>query len=493
MYFLWLLPFVFAFGIYSYYRRKLDYWTRKGVPHPQPSIPFGNWSYKNKEYIGYSFKRRYEEFKAKGHKHFGLHFFTSAWYVPIDPEYIKGILVTDYPYFADRGIYYNKKSDPLSANLFHLDGERWKKARVKLTPTFSSGKIKMMFPIVLEVGRHLKKAVDECFRKREPMDALEVFSCFTNDVIGSCAFGVKCNSFENPTNEFRLQGKRIISDVSKSNSLSVLIPLVSVKLARLFDITVTSKDLTKFFVGLVKETIEFREKNSVNVKDAMQILIDQRDADNPCDRFTVEEIAAQIYIFYFAGFESSSSTMTFCLYELARHPHLQDKVKAEIAEVLSRYGSVTYEAINNFKYLDQVINETLRKYPPLSTLRRVCIKDYKIPGTDITIDKGTSVMIPTLGLHYDTDVYPNPNSFDPDRFSDESKKNRHSFMYLPFGAGPKTCLGIRFGFTQIKVGLALLLKEYQFRVNEKTKTPLEYETDKLFFVVKNNVLVDVNK
>ncbi|KAK4878672.1 hypothetical protein RN001_011178 [Aquatica leii] len=481
----------FVVGLYTYYQYAFSYWRKKGVPYPEPSIPFGNWCCKSDEYIGFKIKKRYDEFKTKGHKHVGFYFFTSPSYVPIHPDYVKRILATDYRCFADRGFYYNEKHDPLSAHLFHLENERWKKVRAKLTPSFSSAKIKLMFPSLLGVARQLQTAVDDYFVKRTPIDCKEMFACFTTDVIGSCAFGVDCNSFENPNNDFRRYGKRITGTLTKANTLGSIIALANKSLARFLNVTVTPSEMTKFFVSLVKDTIEYREKNNVTAKDFMQLLIVQKNNDDPSERFTVEEMAAHTFIFFFAGFETSSSTMTFCLYELARHPSLQDKVREEINAILAKHGDVTYDAVSEMKYFDQVIEETLRKYPPLPTIPRICVEDYKVPGTDVTINKGTSVMVPVLGLHYDSEYYPNPHCFDPERFSEESKKTRHSFTYLPFGAGPKSCLGIRFGYTQIKVGLVLLLTQYRFGVNPNTKVPLDIDPGNLFFVAKDEVLLDV--
>ncbi|KAF5285133.1 hypothetical protein FQA39_LY16822 [Lamprigera yunnana] len=483
-----------AVGTYTYFKWSFTYWKRKGVPYLEPSIPFGNWNYERNEYIGFKLKSRYDEFKAKQYKHAGFYFFTIPSYVPIHPDYVKRILATDYRYFADRDFYYNEKSDPLSAHLVSLDGEKWKRARAKLTPSFSSGKIKLMFPSLLEIGRQLRQAIDGYYRQGLSIDGKEIFACFTTDVISSCAFGVKCDSFVNPSNEFRRHGKGMIDTFTKGTSLGTFIALGNKRLARLLNVKLTPDDMSTFFINLVQETIEFRKRNNVVAKDFMQILIDQKNSEHANECFTIKEMAAHTFIFFFAGFETSSSTMTYCLYELARHPHFQDKVREEIESVLSKYnGEITYEAIWELKYFDQAIDETLRKYPPFSTLSRVCVENYKIPDTNVVIDKGTNVHIPVLGLHYDPEIYPNPDEFDPDRFSEENKKERSSFVFLPFGAGPKTCLGIKFGFTQIKLGLLLLLARYKFVVNAKTKVPLEVDPVSLSLVVKGEVLFDIEE
>jgi cytochrome P450 family 6 len=85
--------------------------------------------------------------------------------------------------------------------------------------------------------------------------------------------------------------------------------------------------------------------------------------------------------------------------------------------------------------------ETLRKYPPMPLVDRVANTDFVIPGTNITIEKGTSVYVPLLGIQMDPEVFPDPEHFDPERFNEENRITRHPCMYLPFGDGPKNCIG----------------------------------------------------
>lgn len=92
-------------------------------------------------------------------------------------------------------------------------------------------------------------------------------------------------------------------------------------------------------------------------------------------------------------------------------------------------------------YLDMVVKETLRKYPPLPFLDRVAMHDYGLPGTELVIEKGTPVYIPMLGLHYDPEYFPNPEKYDPERFTEENKHKRPAYVYMPFGEGQHNCIG----------------------------------------------------
>lgn len=121
---------------------------------------------------------------------------------------------------------------------------------------------------------------------------------------------------------------------------------------------------------------------------------------------------------------------------------------------------MNYNSVLEMKYMDMVIEETLRLYPPAARLDRVASNDYTYNG--IEIKKGQTVVVPVYALHHDPDLYPDPEQFDPERFSDASKKNRESVAFLPFGAGPRNCVGMRFALIEIKLLLASILSKYRF-------------------------------
>ncbi|KAJ8973005.1 hypothetical protein NQ317_000394 [Molorchus minor] len=188
---------------------------------------------------------------------------------------------------------------------------------------------------------------------------------------------------------------------------------------------------------------------------------------------TMDEIIAQSFVFFVAGYETSATTMTFALFELATRPEIQDRVRKEIKVVLRRHNDqITYDSLSELTYLTQVINETLRVYSPARFLQRQCLKNYKVPGEDVVVEKGTSVIISIKGIHYDKDYYKNPTVFDPERFNEENNKNMNSYVHLPFGQGPRACIA-RFGIMQVKVGLTCLLRKCKVSLNEKTKLPLK--------------------
>ncbi|XP_069672099.1 probable cytochrome P450 6a14 [Periplaneta americana] len=479
-------------ALYFYFKNSWTYWKKRNVPYVEPTFPFGNFRdvMLIRKSMGEVCKNLYDQ--LDGEKYGGTYLFTKSGFLFRDPEIIKNVLVKDFSNFHDRGFYMNEEWEPLSGHLFLLPGNKWRKLRAKLTPTFTSGKMKMMFHTLVDCGQELGECLTETAKSEEVIEIKDVVARFSTDVISSCAFGIQCNCLKNPDAEFRQWGRKVF-EPSIRGAISGLLSALTPKLFAVLKLQQLDKNVSKYFRKMVQDTISYREENDVKRNDFMQLLIQLKnkgvvDADYTDDhqnehtiteeksddtKLSMNSVAAQAFVFFVAGFETSSTTMTFCLYELSLNPDIQDRVRREIDEILKKHdGKLTYEAVQEMEYLDKVVSETLRKYPPLPILNRECTKTYHIPGTDVVLNKGDPTVIPVLGLHHDPKYYPNPERFDPERFSEEEKAKRHHYVYLPFGEGPRICIGLRFGLMQTKVGLISLLYRYQFNASKETPVPL---------------------
>lgn len=342
----------------TYYKWSFTYWSSRKVPTPKPTIPLGNTQnpFNRKTHLFEFLDGFYKKFKAEGHKFFGYYVLSQPKLIPMDVSLIKSILTTDFNHFVNRGIFYNEKDDPLSAHLFSIDSPKWRKLRTKITPTFTSGKMKMMFQTLLHCTIQMEETIEEHCKLNQEIDIKNTLVCFTTDVIGSCAFGIDCNSFKEPDTPFVKYGRKSFT-ADKNHMFQILVGSTFPELARILHFRPLSKDVTNFFMDIVIKSIKHREENSVKRKDFMQLLVDLKNHENNEEALTVEEIAAQAFIFFLAGFETSSSTITYCLYELARHEKIQQKVRDEINCVLKKYdGEITYEAIKDMKYMGRVID-----------------------------------------------------------------------------------------------------------------------------------------
>lgn len=297
----------------------------------------------------------------------------------------------------------------------------------------------MMFETISEVADKLLIAIDKQIEATGQLEVKDTLARFTTDVIGTTAFGIDCNSLEDKNSKFYEMGTKIFA--SPSSFFKRFMRNTFSDLARKLHIRLLPENITDFYMSVTKQTVEYREKNpEVNRQDFMNLLIQLKKTND----VTVEQIAAQSFIFFLAGFETSSSTMTYCMYEFSIYEDVQEKARRSVKEALAKHrNQITYEAVGDMNYLEQCVDETLRKYPVVSNLQRTPISEYKIPNTNVVLPKGQPVMIPVHAIHHDPEIYPQPEKFDPERFSPEEKAKRHQFSYLPFGEGPRICIGMR--------------------------------------------------
>ncbi|XP_013100111.2 cytochrome P450 6a8 [Stomoxys calcitrans] len=475
-------------------RKHLNYWAERGVVHEKPHLFYGNMkAVGSKQPLKQPFHDLYQKYKDKA-PFGGFYLSLRKAVVLFDLELIKRVMITDFNDFSHRGGYYNEKDDPLSGHLFQLDGPRWKQMRMKLTPTFTSGKMKFMFPTVVEVGERFINVLSDLIQKddvvKEGLEIRELLARFTTDVIGCCAFGLECNSLKDPEAKFRKMGQKVFTE-RRHGRLLFAFAQAFPDLARKFGMAFIPEDVSQFFMKVVKDTVEYREREKVERNDFMNLLIELKNR-NDTEGLTLEQIAAQAFVFFLAGFETSSSTMGFALYELAIHQDMQTKVRQEINGVLKQYdGKLTYEGVKELKYLQQILYETMRKYPVASLVVRKALVDYKVANSPYTIEKGTVVIIPIDAIHHDAAIYPSPSEFIPERFAAEEIAKRHSMSWIPFGEGPRNCIGLRFGKMQAMVGLALLLRNFKFTLSAKTPVPLVYDEKAVVLTAKGGIYLNL--
>ncbi|KAG5880072.1 hypothetical protein JTB14_034703 [Gonioctena quinquepunctata] len=229
--------------------------------------------------------------------------------------------------------------------------------------------------------------------------------------------------------------------------------------------------------------------------DTLQLLIDlKNETKNSPNPITDEQMAAHIFSFFIAGIDTSASLISMTLYELSKNPGIQETVRREIYETMKKYnGELTMDCLNDMKYLRQVLHETLRLYPSLHCVTRKCVKNYKINGTNLVIEKGKCVTIPIIGIHRDPEYYPDPDKFDPERFNEKNKNIVNTELYFPFGIGPRMCIGPRFGFTVSQIGIINILREFRMSLSAKIRTPLEMNKHTFLLTFIDPVLLTAEK
>lgn len=190
-----------------------------------------------------------------------------------------------------------------------------------------------------------------------------------------------------------------------------------------------------------------------------------------------DDITAQCIIFFFAGFETMSTLLCFMGHELACNPDIQQKLYDEINQVQQSCdgAAVTYEAVQKLRYMDMIVSETLRRWPPISGIDRQVTKPYRMENADGTIVDLTIddvVWFAIYGIHTDPAYWPEPNKFDPERFNEENRRNIKACTYLPFGNGQRSCIAQRFALMVAKTLYYFILNEFQIEKCDKTPDPL---------------------
>uniref|UniRef100_A0A8C3NIV8 Cytochrome P450 3A n=1 Tax=Geospiza parvula TaxID=87175 RepID=A0A8C3NIV8_GEOPR len=397
-----------------------------------------------------------------------------------DPQIIKSVLVKDcYTTFTNR-----RRTDlagVLTNAISLAEDDHWKKLRTVLSPTFTSGKLKEMFPIMKHYGEALVKNVQKQVKENSSISVKDIFGSYSMDVVTSTSFGVNIDSMNNPKDPFVREMKKLVKFdfFNPVFILSFAFPFLIPVMAKM-NVNIFPSDAVDFFMRTLAKIKQDREKEAHKGRvDFLQLMIESQrsasqgnnEANHSHKALTDVEVLAQAFIFIFAGYEPTSNTLGFLAYELAMHPDVQEKVLQEIDTVLPNKAPLTYEAIMKLEYLDMTVNETLRVYPLGGRIERTCKKDVEING--VTIPKGVVVTIPPYILHRDPEYWPNPDEFRPERFRKENKESIDPYTYLPFGAGPRNCIGMRFALLILKVAIVSLLQHFTFQTCKETQIPIK--------------------
>ena len=456
---------------YLYLSRNKNFWKGKGIANLPYRFPFGNTGFL--DFFKNSFCKvsaeLYEETKKAG-GFVGMVDWQGPSLSVTDPEMIKGVLVKDFETFTERQpSSWNINQGIFGKMLSNLTGQEWKDVRNISTPTFSTGKIRSMTGILEEQSNIL---ADQMFKESQAdgeINTKEVIARYTMDTIASVAFGLNADSIRNPESPIAKQaiGLRKPPSAFKVFLFMALFFLPNF-IKKRFDTTglFIENDAINFFVNISKRTIKEREEHPEQRRnDYLQLLLDSRKEDSQKRKLTDDEITAQCMLFFFAGSDTTSNAVSWAARLLAFHPAVQEQIQAEIDDNLhSDNDSITFDMVNSkMPLLDRVLTETLRMYP-LMQLTRAATRDWRIPGTDTVLPVNSMVYMYPYAMQRDPELYPNPDSFDPDRFLEP----HNPYTYLTFGQGPRNCIGMRFAQLQAKVALVAVLRKYSLVTGPKS-------------------------
>ncbi|CAG2164096.1 unnamed protein product [Oppiella nova] len=393
-----------------------------------------------------------------------------------DPDIIKDVMVKDFNVFPNRHSFFDVDSF-WSKNIFSLEDNDWRRVRSIVTPVLSTTRVRQLCPIVSQCVRQLVDDLSTGARSdSHVIDVSQYYKKYVIDSILRCFFRIKLDASDKISDEFVGNYEKFLN-YNKWKLLSL--EIFDGFFAKLFAIkSPIDESIKEFCVKLCKELInEYKTSGMANLKERDQYfihtLINLSIDNNNEERHTVlknkylteEEVIENSAIFLNAGYESSSNILLSTTYELARNPGVQQKLYEEVVGIINedRDGNdITdyYEALPKLKYMDAVIMEVIRLYITSEPLKRLSNSRYTFRKIGLTIDKGTRVEIPTQAINTCDEYFPDATQFIPERFMD--REANHQYPNLPFGSGPRGCLGKVWAVMQLKLCLVGVIRRYRF-------------------------------
>ncbi|KAL3273879.1 hypothetical protein HHI36_015305 [Cryptolaemus montrouzieri] len=526
---LWIILLAAFLGVYYLYTLKINgYWKKKGVPYKFVLPPLGDNLQIMVQRIPFCdfliiiYNRFPEE------RYTGFYQLSSPVLLLKDPKLIKEMCVKDFEHFLDHRTFLKEDVDPLwSKNLFALTGHKWRDMRATLSPSFTGSKMRQMFVLVQQCAENFVTYFDQNSSDILEVELKDTFTRYTNDIIASTAFGIQCDSLENPQNEFYVRGTQATDLSGFWKNMKFMLVLLMPSIGKVLDTRIFSEELSTFFRKIIRETVEYRKKNNIERPDMINLLMHTKkvslmeeeskkveesnfaaveehlEPQEIKEDLSLDDMTSQALIFFFAGFDTVSTAMCFMAYELAVNPDIQQRLIKELDDFRAVNDSLTYEGLAKLTYLDMVLSETLRKWPPTVATDRQCVKSYTIKPErpnekPINLTNKDVLIIPTYALHHDSRYWENPNKFDPERFSAENKSKIVPYTYIPFGVGPRNCIGSRFALMEVKAVFYAILGKFEIVPTGKSCIPFKPKIssfnlvpeDGFWFGLKKRKIVD---
>ncbi|KAM9314864.1 cytochrome P450 3A27-like [Pholidichthys leucotaenia] len=470
----WILLITFVCLVVMYGRWTFGVFEKMGVPGPKPILYWGTLSRHNSVYYLADV-----ECAQKYGRVWGMYEFRTPILSVMDPDMLKTILVKEcFTYFT------NRRNLHLNGELYDAvamaEDEQWRRIRHILSPSFTSGRLREMFTIMKSHSRKLTDSLQPKAENNEVVSVKDFFGPYSMDVMASCVCSVDLDTIKNPSNPFYTHAVKMFKIPMALYIFQACFPIFLPLLERL-GVSLFSKSSIAFFKMFVEKIRAGRNRSTFqNSCDMLQLMMNSQ-AENGTSRgkqnngLTDHELISQVTMFVFAGFETTEITLNFLAYNLARNPEVMERLQTEIDATFPNKGPVQYEALLEMEYLDCVINESLRLYPPIARADRVAKETVQI--NEITIPKDMVVFVPIYALHHDPELWPEPEEFNPERFNKDNKKSINPYTYLPFGSGPRNCMGMRFALMVVKLALVEVLQRYSFSVCLETEYPLKMDPE----------------
>ncbi|XP_059153416.1 cytochrome P450 3A41-like [Physella acuta] len=479
-----------AVVVYHYWQRTSGSdWARLGVKCPKLS-PF--------YFFGDDFRKQLSNIINAYGDTVAIVTGTGQSIVTTNFDLMRHVFIKDFNNFVDRSDGLTSNS-PFAKSLFFAKGNSWRRHRQIVSPTFTSGKLRHIAKTIEKSAQALGNYLEAAARAGTTVAIKDATGRFSCEVIAKTGFGLNVNFIGQKDPEFFNYAKSMLAtNLGIRRIIIQTMILISPSLLKIFNKVFKSiqlfepidLDADKYFKTILDATVADRRKlqhsdrKSVDFLDLLlkaneavkQGKLEQVDEDEPdagswrsgsdIKELTDDEILGHSMLVIFAGLETTATALQMCLYVLASHPDIQDRVYEEITRVVQGENP-TPEELNSLTYTEMTVNETLRLYPPVPIVTRKAKDTRTYNG--VTIPKGTLVQIPFFHILKDHRIWPESDQFRPERFDPEEKQKRDPLAFVCFGHGPRICLGMRLAYLELKIALVYILRRVKVILNEETE------------------------
>ncbi|MFS7993735.1 putative 11-oxo-beta-amyrin 30-oxidase [Helianthus anomalus] len=383
-----------------------------------------------------------------------------------EPPMIREILA-NYNQFQKPSVN-NPLTKLLATGLIDTDSDRWIKHRKIINPAFHFEKLKHMVPAFYVSCSEMIKKWEEMItndQKSCEMDVWPHLQSFSSDVISRTAFG---GSFEEGRRISRLQQEQaeliIMAEQSVYIPGSRFLPTHSNK--RIKEI---EQEVRASIRSIIDKRVTMMKDGEIDNEDLLGILLESnykeiKHSGNSYYGLSIEEVIEECKLFYFAGQETTGNLLVWTMILLSQYTDWQTHARNEVLDVLGE-KKPDVDGLGRLKVVNMILNEVLRLYPPGAALGRMIHEDAKLGN--ITLQAGTHIQLNTILLHHDHDLWgDDAKEFKPERFiKGVSKATNGQASYIPFGGGPRTCIGQNFAMMEAKMALVMILRRFSFELS----------------------------
>ncbi|XP_041984041.1 cytochrome P450 6k1-like [Aricia agestis] len=447
-----------------------SYWAERGVPFDPPNPFLGSLTFLMRKNPSLWMRDIYERHRSR---YVGVWLFWRPALVVNTPELARNILVRDSGNFRNKFMTAST-SDPIgSLNLLLTKDPAWTGIRKRVSLAFTSSKLKSVQAVAAAKSLDLVTRIHE--EGVAEISLRTMFSDYTTDVFSAASLELDSNT--------TLTGEGAVRDITKEimefslpRGLAWCAIFFWPDMAELFRVNFLPKKSTDFLRRILRakfkaKSVELNKDPKTVLEILMQMMRKSQDQEKA---YSEDCIMAQAAALLVGGYETTSSALTYITYLLAHSPRQQEKLYQELLVAEEKHGHHNMEGvIADCQYIDCVIKEALRMFPPMAWLDRVALHDYKVDDS-LTIEAGTPVYVNGVGMQVDPEFYPDPYTFDPERFTAESIP----YTYMPFGDGPRICIGKRYAMITLKNAIAAIILNFEVLPCPNSPKPAEAEIQK---------------